>query len=43
MLARRTRKPWTPEELNAAGIPAQFHSQSNWWGSLEEMKEDLDL
>lgn len=34
---------WTQEELDAAGIPENLHSQASWWSSLEEMKEDLEI
>ncbi|PYZ99755.1 hypothetical protein A6K26_006555 [Gammaproteobacteria bacterium 2W06] len=36
-------RPWTTEELNAAGIPENLHAQATWWSTLEEMKEDLNL
>jgi hypothetical protein len=36
-------RPWTTEELNAAGIPENLHPQATWWSTLEEMREDLGL
>jgi hypothetical protein len=36
-------QPFTTEELDAAGMPENFHPLAGWWSTLEDMRGDLGL